>query len=73
MVDLFATRVNNKVEAFLFLHPRPSRLAWQPHADGLVSRSPLHVPPPLPLLSLALHKVIREVTQVIAVIFLCWP
>ena len=55
----------------LFSPPRPSRLARESPAGGLVSGSSVHVPSQ-PLLSLALHKVILEVAQGIAIIS-WWP
>ncbi len=70
MVDLFATRLNNKVEALYSHLPDPLALQGNPLQVD-VSGSSVHVSP-LPLLSLALHKVIREEDHVIAIIP-WWP
>ena len=70
-VDLFTTRLNNKVETFFSRLSDPLALQgnslWAECSKGL-----LYMYPPLPLLSLALHKVIREDAQVIAIL-LWWP
>ncbi len=70
-VDLFATHLNNKVEAFFSRLPDPLALPGNSlEADW--SKGLLYMYPPLPLLSLALHKVIREEAQVIAILP-WWP
>ncbi len=70
-VDLFATRLNNKVEAFFSRLPDPLVLQGNSlQADW--SKGLLYMYTPVLLLSLALHKVIREEAQVI-VILPCWP
>ena len=66
-VDLFATQLNNKVEAFFSHLPDPLALQGNSlQADW--SKGLLYMYPPLPLLALALHKVIREEAQVIAIL-----
>ncbi len=70
-VDLFATRLNNKVEAFL-CH-LPDSLALQGNSlQADWSKGLLYMYPPLTLLPLALNNVIREKARVIAIL-LCWP
>ena len=70
-VDLFATRLNNRVEAFFSCLPDP--LALQDNSlQADWSKALLYMYPPLPLLSLALHKVIREEAWVIAILP-WWP
>ena len=70
-VDLFTTRLNNKVEAFFSRLPDP--LALQGNSlQSDWSKGLLYMYPQLPLLSLALHKVIREEAQVIAILP-WWP
>ena len=70
-VDLFTTRLNNKVEAFFSHLPDP--LALQGNSlQSDWSKGLLYMYPQLPLLSLALHKVIREEAQVIAILP-WWP
>ncbi len=71
IVDLFATRLNTKVEAFYARLPDPLALPGNPlQVDW--SQGLLYMYAPQPLLSLALHKVIREEAQVIAIIP-WWP
>ncbi len=61
-VDLFATWLNNKVETFFSCLPDPLALQGNSlQADW--SKGLLYMYPPVPLLSLALHKVIREVSS----------
>ncbi len=70
-VDLFTIRRDNKVEAFFSHLPDP--LALQGNflqADW--SKGLLYMYPRVPLLSLALHKVIREEAQIIAILP-WWP
>ena len=71
IVDLFTTMLNNKVEALysrlsdpLALQGNPLQVDW---SQGL-----LYMYRPPPLLSLALHKVIREKAPIIAIIP-WWP
>ncbi len=62
-VDLFATQLNNKVKTLF------SRLPQTSFAGRLLaSKGLLYMYPPVPLLSLALHKVIREEAQVTAIL-----
>ena len=64
-VELFTTRLNNKVEAFFSRLPDPLALQGNSlQADWSIGL--LYMYPPMPLLSLALHKVIRWEAQVIA-------
>ncbi len=71
MVDLFTTQLNNKVEAFFSHLPDPLALQGNSlQADW--SKGLLYMHPQVPLLSLALHKVIREEAQVVASLPL-WP
>ncbi len=66
-VDLFASRLNNKVEAFFSCLPDPLALQGNTlQADW--PKGLLYMYPPVPLLSFALHKVIREEAQVIAIL-----
>ncbi len=58
-------------QGVLFLPPRPSSSAGQFPASRLVQGSTVYVSP-VPLLSLVLHKVIREEAQVIAILP-WWP
>ncbi len=56
-------------QGILFTPPRPSSLAGQfPSLQVDWLKGLLYMYPPLPLLSLALHKVIREEAQVIAIL-----
>ncbi len=71
-VDLFATQLNNKVEAFFSHLPGPLALSRNPLQAERVYCTCVPHPPPPPLLSLALHKVILEGTQVITIL-LWWP
>ncbi len=71
VVDLFATWLNNKVEAFfsrlsdhLALQGKSQQVEWL--------KDLLYMYPPVPLLSLSLHKVIREEAQVIMIVP-WWP
>ena len=59
MVDLFATRLNNKVETLYSLLPDAVALPGNPLQMDW-SQCLLYMYPPQPLLSLALHKMIRE-------------
>ncbi len=63
-VDLFTTRLNNKVEAFYSRLPDPLALLGITIQEDW-SRDLLYMYAPLPL---ALHKVIREEAQVIAIL-----
>ncbi len=70
-VDLFATWPNNKVEAFFSCLPDPLALQGNSlQADW--SKGLLYMYPPMPLLSLALQKVIREEAQAISILP-WWP
>ncbi len=70
-VDLFATRLNNKVEALYSRLPDPLALQGNSlQADWF--KGLLSMYPPVLLLSLALHKVIRGEAQVIAILP-WWP
>ncbi len=69
-VDLFTARLNNKAKAFCS-HLPDTHLARQAMQVDW-SRGLLSMYPSLPLLSLALHKVIQEEAQVIAIL-MRWP
>ncbi len=70
-VDLFATQLNNKVEAFFSRLPDPLALQGNSlQADW--SKCLLYMYPQVPLLSFGLHKVIRGEAQVIAILPWCF-
>ncbi len=70
-VDLFATRLNRKVEAFYSRLPDPLALPGDPLVADW-SRGLLYLYPPLALLARALHKIVCKEAQVIAIIP-WWP
>ncbi len=66
-IDLFATRLNNEVEAFFSCFPHPLALQGTSlQTDWL--NDLLYMYPTVLLLSLALHEVIREEAQVIVIL-----